>query len=236
MSVLFMIPARSGSKGVKDKNIKNINAHPLFYYSLSAVKKAAALLKGCRIFFNTDSPHYADLALKEGAEIFFLRPPELAADSSPVTDTLKHTYEYCKINGLAFDYFALIQPTSPLIIKEDIKNGLDMIMKENINSVISVARASVPPVWCGTLDSSLNMENFIPPHILCRHRQDLPDYYRLTGSINIAKWHALEQNNFNFIMKNSRALIIPEERALDIDTPLDMEFAEFMLLKGYNQK
>lgn len=227
-----MIPARSGSKGVKNKNIRTILGKPLFFYAMNAVKQAMS--DDDMLLFNTDSRAYADLAEKFGARVPFLRPSELATDDSPVTDTIKHTYEYCKKKGLNFDYFAIIQPTSPLIISDDVKRGVTLINDSEIDSVISITKTEHSPLWCNVLDKKREMHNFIPPEIAKLHRQALPEYYRLTGSICIADWKKFRNNGFCFFMPNSRPLVLPNDRALDIDSPLDIEFAEFFLSR--NQK
>jgi CMP-N,N'-diacetyllegionaminic acid synthase len=114
---LALIPARSGSKGVPDKNIRQIGGHSLLSRAIAAARDAGLF---DRIFVSTDSPDYAMEAAREGVETPWLRPAELAADTALVADTIRHTLEEFAQVGERFDTIALLEPTSPLRRPEDI--------------------------------------------------------------------------------------------------------------------
>ena len=114
---LAIIPARSGSKGVKDKNIRPLHGKPLMQYSIEAARESGIM---DRIFVSTDSPRYADIARAAGAEVPFLRPADIAGDRAVATDYLVHAIETYRTLGETFDYFALLQPTSPLRTGQDL--------------------------------------------------------------------------------------------------------------------
>jgi CMP-N-acetylneuraminic acid synthetase len=114
---LALIPARSGSKGVPDKNIRRIGGRSLLSRAIAAARDAGLF---DRIFVSTDSPDYAMEAAREGVETPWLRPAELAADTALVADTIRHTLEEFARLGERFDTISLLEPTSPLRLPEDI--------------------------------------------------------------------------------------------------------------------
>jgi N-acylneuraminate cytidylyltransferase/CMP-N,N'-diacetyllegionaminic acid synthase len=225
-----MIPVRSGSKGVKGKNIRKLCGIPLMGYIINEIKKTNTYQEGGYIFVNTDSQKYANIAKSFGAEIPFLRPSNLATDSSPIIDTIKYTFEKFEEMNCNFDLFAMLQATSPFTHHEDIDKAVNLFKKNKlINSVISVTEVDCPPVWCNTLDENLNMKDFIPLEIRNKNRQELPRYYRIVGAIRMARWNKFKKNNFNWYFDQSKALIIDKNRSLDIDTEEDFLYAEFLM-------
>lgn len=118
MNNIAIIPARSGSKGLPDKNILDLNGHPLMYYTIKA-----ALKSGCfdTVMVSTDSEKYADIAKSCGAEVPFLRSEELSSDTAGSWDVVREVLTQYKVMGNSFDYVALMQPTSPLRNAEDKK-------------------------------------------------------------------------------------------------------------------
>ena len=114
---LALIPARSGSKGVPDKNIRRIGGRSLLSLAIAAARDAGLF---DRIFVSTDSPDYAMEAAREGVETPWLRPAELAADTALVADAIRHTLEEFARLGERFDTISLLEPTSPLRLPEDI--------------------------------------------------------------------------------------------------------------------
>jgi CMP-N,N'-diacetyllegionaminic acid synthase len=109
-SILALIPARSGSKGVPHKNIKLLGDHPLIEWSIAACKAAASIN---RIIVSTDSEEYAQLSRKMGADVPFLRPAELSGDRSTDYDFIKHALDWCSQNGEETEYIVHIRPTTP---------------------------------------------------------------------------------------------------------------------------
>ena len=225
-----MIPVRSGSKSVKDKNIRKLCGIPLMGHIINEIKKTNTYKEGGYIFVNTDSKKYADIAKSLGAETPFLRPSHLASDSSPIVDTIKYTFEKFEKMNYNFDLFAMLQATSPFTHHEDIDKAVNMFKKNKfIKSIISVAEVDYPPVWCNTLDENMSMKDFIPLKFRNKNRQELPKYYRITGAIRIARWNEFKKNNFNWYFDQSKALIIDKKRSLDIDTEEDFLYAEFLM-------
>jgi CMP-N,N'-diacetyllegionaminic acid synthase len=226
--ILVYIPARAGSKGIKDKNIIEVCGKPLIAYSIEAAKNSKYVDK---VIVSTDSPSYAEISKLYDADVPFLRPAELATDTSIEMDTTKHLMAWIE-NHLLEQYQMIIrlQPTSPLRISKDLDLAIEKFVEKNADSIIGVTECSVSPLWTNTLPSDHSMANFINKEIMTKNRQELPVYYRLNGSIFIADWNFMKEN-WSWFGKNSYAIVIPEERAVDIDNSIDLELAEVLLKK-----
>ncbi len=224
--VLAYIPARSGSKGIKDKNIIDLCGKPLIAYTIEAARQSKYI---DRLIVSTDSAEYASVARKYGAEVPFLRPVELATDTSPEMHTTLHLMEWLEKEGLAaFDIIIRLQGTSPLRTAKDIDGALTLFFHKNADTIIGVCEARTTPLAMNTLPADHSMHDFIPEWIKNKNRQELPTYYQLNGAIFIANWKFIREQKSWFSGK-SYAYIMPQERSVDIDNPLDLEFAKFLL-------
>lgn len=233
MRILFMLPARSGSKGIRDKNIKDLNGKPLMYYAIHAILESSSYQKHeCCVMVNTDSQRYAEIARQCGAGVPFLRAKELARDDSAVTDTIRDTIRYFDEREQPFDLFAMVQITSPLLTGRDIDHGIELFEKEKkLDFVNSVTEAEIMPLWCNTLPEDRSMKGFLDKEIRTKNRQELPRYYRITGAVRIARWNSLKQHDYDWYEGNTRALVMEQEASIDIDTELDFELAK-LIMKG----
>jgi len=222
---LALIPARGGSKGLKDKNIRQLNNKPLLAYTIEAAKESRIF---DRIIVSTDSEKIAAVALKYGAEVPFMRPKELATDTASSMDVLIYTIELLQESNDKYDYVALLQPTSPLRTSQDIVGAVNLLIEKNANSVVSVCRVEHSPLWSNTLPEDLSLKDFIRPEIRNLRRQDLPIFYRLNGAIYIVKVSYILESK-DFFGQESYAYIMPVNRSVDIDTELDLVLAEVLL-------
>ena len=227
-----MMALRSGSKGVKDKNIRPLSGIPLFAHAAKAVLGSQAYRDGGTLLVNTDSEDYARIANEYGAITPFIRPKSMARDNSPIREAIDHTFEFFDARTEKFDLFALIQATSPFTTSADIDRGASVLGNEpNVKSVISITEVDVPPVWCNTLDESLSMKEFLSKEIRQKNRQELPRYYRVTGAVRIARWDDFRANNYDWYFDDSKAVIIDRARSIDIDSEEDFSYAEFLMHK-----
>lgn len=229
--ILAIIPARSGSKGIKDKNIRNLKGKPLISYTINAAKESGVFTE---IIVSTDSLKYAEISEYYGAEVPFLRPTELSRDESAAEDLIIYTLEELEKMGRVYDYFVLLQPTSPFRDGIDIKNVVEMIVEYNLNSVISVCEVEHNPLLSNKLDSDLSMKDFISLENNKR-RQDLKKIYRLNGAIYAANVNEYIKNR-NLYGNKSRAYIMDNIKSIDIDNEIDFKFAEFILNEKENSK
>lgn len=220
MKNIAIIPARSGSKGLKDKNIKELLGKPLLAYSIKAAIDSKMFDE---IMVSTDSEVYAEVAKKWGAKVPFLRSEEMSSDSAGSWDTVREVLSRYKEQQKEFDTVCLLQPTSPLRTGKDIINAYQIYDEKKANTVIGVCQTEHSPLWENTLPDDNSMENFISKENNKR-RQMLPTYYRINGAMYIVSVDEIIQNND--IYKNSFAYIMSTEKSIDIDTELDFLIAE----------
>lgn len=224
MRNLAIIPARSGSKGIPDKNIKPLNGVPLMVYSINAALHSGVFDE---IMVSTDSGKYADIAIKYGASVPFLRSDEASGDKASSWFAVREVLDNYKSRHMTFDTFCLLQPTSPLRTSDDIINAYELYGEKASVAVISVCQMEHSPLWCNTLPESRSLSAF--KKILQNlQRQELDVYYRLNGAIYIASIPEFLQDD-NLYREGSYAYIMPTIRSVDIDTELDFKYAEFLI-------
>lgn len=227
--ILAYIPARSGSKSIIDKNIVDVAGKPLIAYTIEAAKKSKYV---DRVIVSTDSQKYAEIAKQWGAEVPFLRPAELATDTSPEMETTRHLMHWMKKNhqepSEVYDIIMRLQVTSPLRTTEDIDGAMELFMAKEADAVISVVECPVTPLWMNTLPEDLNMKDFIPDHVRKKNRQELPRYYQLNGAIFASDWEVLWTTR-SWYGDKTQAFIMSKEHSVDVDDTMDLEFARFLL-------
>ena len=223
MRNIAIIPARSGSKGLKDKNIKELCGKPLLAYSINAALESKMF---DTVMVSTDSEKYAEISRHYGAEVPFLRSAETSGDSAGSWDVVREVLnEYRKL-GKDFDSVMLLQPTSPLRTSDDIINAFNLKEKKKANAIVSVCEMDHSPLWSNTLPESLSMENFSRSKDL--PRQQLETYYRVNGTIYLIDTDCV-YNDKRIYENNCYAYIMPKERSVDIDTELDFIIAETII-------
>jgi CMP-N-acetylneuraminic acid synthetase len=218
---LAIIPARSGSKELKDKNIKPFCGKPLIEYSIEVAKESGIF---DYIFLSTDSENYAEIAKKCGIAVPFMRPKEIAKDNSPADEYIFHAIESLMKIGKVFDYFILLQPTSPLRTADDIKKAANLLISEQLTSVVSVCETEYPIEYCNKLPPDLSLHNFLPN---IANRQELSKSYRINGALYLCECESYLKYR-DFYSKNSKAYIMPQIRSIDIDTELNFSIAEYI--------
>lgn len=229
--ILAYIPARSGSKSIIDKNIVDVAGKPLIAYTVEAAKKSKYVDV---VLVSTDSLRYAEIAKQWGAEVPFLRPAELATDTSPEMDTTMHLMQWVEDHATnyrgRFDIIMRLQVTSPLRTAEDIDGAVELFLAKNADAVISVSECPVTPLWMNTLPDDQCMKDFIPDSVRRKNRQELPKYYQLNGAIFASKWENLKIAK-SWYGEKTYAFIMSKEHSVDVDDQLDLEFARFLLEK-----
>lgn len=225
MKNIAIITARSGSKGLKDKNIKMINGKPMLAYSILAAKESGKFTK---IIVSTDSEKYADIAKEFGAEVPFLRSEQTSSDTASSWDVVKEVINELKKTGEEFDTICLLQPTSPLRETSDIVGGYKVLEDRDAEAVIGVCEMEHSPLWSNTLDENNSMKDFISKDILEKGRQKLPTYYRINGALYIIRTEILEEIS-KIYGEKSFAYVMEKEKSVDIDTRYDFMLAETLL-------
>ena len=224
MKTLYVIPARGGSKGIPHKNIKPLGGIPLIGY---AIREARKLADDADICVTTDDPEIAAVAESMGLKVPFLRPAELAGDKSGTYEVLLHALDYYQNQGIDYDTLVLLQPTSPFRTADDITNAI-ALYSPDIDMVVTVKEAASNPYYnCYETDD----EGFL--HIskgegTYTRRQDAPKVWEYNGAvyvINVASLRKMPLGKF----PRRRMSIMPAERSVDLDTPIDWLIAEKLL-------
>lgn len=223
MRNIAIITARSGSKGLKDKNIKLMNGKPLLAYSIHAARESGLFDE---IMVSTDSQKYADIAVEYGASVPFLRSAENSSDNASSWDTVLEVLGKYKDMGRKFDTICLLQPTSPLRTGDDIIGAYEVLQEKNVNAVTSVCEVDHSPLWTMTLDEDRMLTDFRNRHTDAP-RQKLDTYYRINGAIYIRQ---IEYMGEGICLKDDRecAFIMDRRKSIDIDDGLDFELAELL--------
>ncbi|MEY8481369.1 acylneuraminate cytidylyltransferase family protein [Lachnospiraceae bacterium 48-21] len=224
MKNIAMIPARSGSKGLKDKNIRLLNGKPLLAYSIEAAIQSKLFDE---IMVSTDSSYYADIAEKYGAKVPFLRSEGNSSDSASSWDTVQEILSFYRNAGEEFDSFCLLQPTSPLRNEEDIINAYDIYKAKEAVAVVSVCEVEHSPLWCGHLGENGSLNGFISERDTIQ-RQAVRPFYRINGAIYIAGVNEFEKDRFLY-REGSYAYVMSREKSVDIDCLGDFQYAEFLM-------
>ena len=226
--MLAIIPARSGSKGLPGKNLKELNGKPLISYAIDQAKKSKLIDK---IVVSTDDVDIANVAVNYGAECPFLRPAHLASDDSLVNDTFIYTLDKLKND---FDYdvseFIVLQPTTPLRKVSDIDSAIELFKQKDADSVVSYVLESHPIYWHKFLDENMCFDDIFEQKLA--NRQEYPKSYYPNGAIYIFKKKLILENKW--YSDKSFAYLMPRSRSVDIDTLDDFLYAEYLLGKNKN--
>lgn len=225
---LAIIPARSGSKGVIDKNVRDLNGKPLMAYSIEAAIKSECFDE---VMVSTDSEKYADIARFCGARVPFLRSLENSSDRATSWEVVREVLNRYQEQGMQFEMVTLLQATSPLRTADDIISAYEIYKEKHASSVVSVCEVETSPLLCNTLQAGNSLEGFISREVRDKRRQDLPQYYRVNGAIYMLK---INNSNMKFELygKSSYAYIMCQRNSVDIDTEYDFFLAE-QILKYY---
>ncbi len=222
MSVLAVIPARGGSKGLPGKNIRELQGRPLVAWSIVEALKARNVT---RVIVSTDDPEIADVARIWGAEVPFIRPSGLAADYTPGVAPVLHAIEHFP----EYEWVLLLQPTSPLRTVTDIDACIELAMHRDLPSVASVCESHDNPNWM----FHLNTDGVMSPIVegtLKLQRQSLDATFSLNGALYLAQTIWLNHAR-TFVTPQTVGFVMPLDRSVDIDTELDWQWAEFLLQK-----
>ncbi len=231
MEVLAIIPARSGSKSVIDKNIRDVAGKPMLAWS---VEHAKASKRITRVIVSTDSERYADIAKQAGAEVPFLRPAEYATDTALDLDVFRHALTWlAEHEGYRPDIVVQLRPTYPKRDPADIDAMVDMLIADpGADSVRSVALAGEVPykMWLKAEDQGFLLEPLIKtiPECYNMPRQELPTVYYQNACIDVMRAATVLEKNS---MTGERILGYLMSENLDIDSEVELLRAENALLK-----
>jgi CMP-N,N'-diacetyllegionaminic acid synthase len=227
LKILGIIPARSGSKGIPGKNIKLLGGKPLIVHAaLSAVNTTHI----SRIILSTDSEEIAEIARINNIDVPFIRPKELALDTTPSIDVIIHALQFLKEKGEYFDAVCLLQPTSPFKPKDFIQKCVQIFIDSNADSFVSVLKVphEFNPHWVFEVNKSGSLVIATGDKDLIPRRQELPVSYYRDGSIYITKTELLLKEN-KIIGGNISFIESNQDFYCNLDTMDDWAKAERMI-------
>ena len=234
IKVLWLITARSGSKSVPNKNIRSLNGVPLLAYRIQSALKSNFPET---IWISTDSIEYSKIALEYGAQVPFLRPADLAQDSSNSVDVVLHAMQFAIENNLDFDYIGLLEPTSPFISEIDLNQAIFQLSNsEYARAIVSVKESRPHPIFVQDESNYLDKVSLNIAGLNNLGRQEFKKQITPSGGFYIAKWMAFLEDK-SFYTSNTLSYLVDDIAGLEIDEPIDFLFAEFISsLKAISSK
>lgn len=224
MKILYVIPARGGSKGIPGKNIKPLAGKPLINYTVDVARQLAEDKDIC---VTTDDAEIINAVERIGLKVPFVRPAELATDKSGTYEVLLHAIDFYKKQGINYDTLVLLQPTSPFRTVEDVKACLNLYTQD-IDMVVSVKPATTNPYYNafetdedGFLHISKGNGNYT-------RRQDAPKVWEYNGAVYVINVESLLKMPLGKFPRR-RMCEMSLEHSIDLDTPTDWLIAETMI-------
>ena len=222
--ILAVIPARRGSKGIPKKNILEVEGIPLIAYTLQESQLSKYL---DRIIVSTEDLEIKEVAEQYGGEVPFLRPVELAQDTSKTIDCIVHAVDSLKKLGEEYDYVVILQCTSPLRKAWHIDEAIETLLQSEEASLVSVSEVEEHPILMRTLNQDGTLQNLLNISSTVR-RQDFPRFYKVDGAIYIQK---IDENldKDTSLNDGKLAYIMDRKYTVDIDEYLDIRKVELYL-------
>lgn len=229
--MIAIIPARGGSKGVPGKNVKQLIGKPLIAYTIEAALASKYIEQ---VIVTTDSQEIADVAVKYGADVPFMRPADLADDTSSAVDVYLHATEFLKDKGFCVNEFMVLLPTAPLRTGIHIDEAVELFKRCSARTLISVKEAETPVTWYLNRDNDNKLTNAgFGVGNAVSNRQLNAKYYVPNGAIYILNYDLLK-NERTYYCDNTVAYEMSVEDSVDIDTPYDFKLAEFFMSNRVN--
>ncbi len=229
---LYIIPARGGSKGIPRKNIKLLCGKPLLHYSIEVARQ---LSPDQNIIVSTDDAEIADIARQTGLPVPYMRPAELATDTSGSREVIIDVMEYADSVGIKYDNVVLLQPTSPLRTVDDVFRCLGLYTSD-IDMVVSVVEASSNPYYnCFEIDAVSGFLRISKGDGHYIRRQDAPHLWEYNGAVYVINPKSIRKMPLGAFPR-CVPCEMPRYRSIDLDTPIDWAIAEMIMKDRENGK
>lgn len=234
MEILAIVPARKGSKGIKDKNIRIFRGKPLLAHAIECGLASGVIN---RIILSTDSEKYLEIGRQYGAEANHLRPAELATDETPMVDVISYELDHLHTTeAYKPDIIVLLQPTQPLRKPKHILAALSILLKKNSDSVVSVVKVPQhfsPDFVMRIREGRLGFyKNDKPP---ITRRQDVTNVYYRDGTIYMFKYSSFMKNH-SIYGEICHPLIISAKESINIDEEQDWRVLKILYSSQYDKK
>ena len=218
-NILGLILARSGSKGIKQKNISKLCGKPLIAWTINSALKSKRLTD---VILSTDSATIAKIGKKFGADVPFIRPLKFSKDKSPSIDAIEHAIKWLRKKGKNYEFVVLLEPTSPLRDHNDIDLAINKVIKLKAQSLVSVSKAvALHPAYLYKKTKTEKIKPFKTYKKKYIRRQDIEPVYFMEGTIYISKVSTLLKKK-TFCHKNTLMYEVPKWKSFEIDDSLDL--------------
>jgi CMP-N,N'-diacetyllegionaminic acid synthase len=224
-TVLALIPARGGSKGVPRKNIREVGGKPLIAWSIEAAKASRYI---DHLILSSDDQSIIDVAKKWGCDVPFVRPKDLATDEADSMQVVRHAIAALPKH---YDYLVLLQPTSPMRRTEDIDGAIECCVNGEAVTCVSVCEPDKSPYWMLKVDGNGMAQTLFPADQIPHRRQDAPPVAAVNGAVYVARTEHVA-NGGTFFADRTVVYPMPKERSFDIDTELDLKIVNFLFNQG----
>lgn len=221
--ILAIIPARGGSKGIPQKNLQDLGGIPLIAWTIKEALKSESI---DRLILSTDNQKIAETAKSFGCEVPFMRPVELATDESSTLDVIEHAILQLEEQ---FDFLLLLQPTSPFRRVEHIEGIIEFAFKMNAKQAVSVSLVKKHPALMYQIVANSELEPIFSQENKLTRRQDLSPVHEIDGAVYFSEISAF-LNFKSFKGPGAKAFLMKNYVNIDIDEPLDLEFARGLVV------
>ena len=229
-SILYLIVARGGSKGVPGKNLKQIGGLSLIGYKAAAARRSRYCT---RVILSSEDARLQDEARRHGVEVLFTRPAELASDTASSVDVVLHAMEWMEANTPdRFDAVMLLEPSAPFSRSIDLDGAVELMIAKNANGVVGVRPVEVNSVFVGPLDAESRMAAVVEKLNALRsmRRQDVPQENTMNAALYLVNWDFLKRERRIYVdPQTTYGYPMPAEYSVEIDTAEDLEWAEFLV-------
>ena len=227
--VLALINARGGSKGIPGKNIRLLGEKPLIAWSIELALRCPSVAS---VVVSTNSPEIADVARANGARVPFIRPADLASDTSLQIDAVRHAIGFLEEQGETYDIVVILQPTVPFRMVEDVEGVISLLIGSGASSVITVTEVSGKhPMTMYRMGTDQSLAPLLEANSAGVLRQEFPRIYWRTGSV-YAVQRDVVMNLRSLYGSDTRGYAVPEDRSINIDSLLDWDYAELYLRRS----
>ncbi len=223
MKIVAMIPARGGSKGLNNKNLRQVGGKPLILYTIEAALSSKRL---SRIIVSTDSLEIIDLAEKNNIEAPFIRPDDLSGDRTCMIDVMAHCVDWLKGNeDYNTDLLVTIYPTSPFRTGLQIDQAIEVFQNSDADCLVSVSKQNYHPYWTLNIDDNKKISHYFGKDHIYYRRQDMPDTYVQNGAIYIVPPGKIVELDKRSMTDNTIAFIMNGKSSINIDDEMDLILA-----------
>lgn len=232
MRVLYLITARGGSKGVPGKNLRELRGISLIGFKAMSARKSRAC---ARLIISTDSPAIQAEAKRYGVEVPFTRPAELATDDASSVEVIWHAMAHLeRETDQRYDAIMVLEPSSPFATHHDYDNAIELMRSRNANVVVGVSPVKVNSIFQGPLDGSSRIRGIVE-QISQRNlrRQDVPQEYTMNGAFYLLRWEFFKRHRAIYVdAENTYGYVMDPAHSVEIDEPIDLAWAGFLVEKG----